>query len=75
MRTAQSAAAAVRIEDVEHTEAETSESQVQVIYGASVQMLPLAGQTISAARPLLEMILRADPRSPIVVNGRQVPAN
>src|SRR5437899_2707354 len=59
----------------EESAAETLDSNVQVIYGASVQTLPLVGQALSAARPLLEMILRANPRSPIVVNGRQVPAN
>src|SRR5262245_13126073 len=51
-----------------------ADTGIQVIYGASVQMLPVAGQTISGARPLLEIILRMDPRSPILVNGHQVPS-
>jgi hypothetical protein len=51
------------------------EANIQVIYGASVQRLPLIGQTVATARPLLEMILRADPRSPILVNGREVRGN
>ena len=67
--------AAVEVETPEQPAPQTCDTNVQVIYGASVQLLPLAGQTISAARPLLEMILRTDPRSPILVNGRQVPAS
>ena len=69
------AIATTEVEVPEESAAEALDTNVQVIYGASVQMLPLAGQALSAARPLLEMILRANPRSPIVVNGRQVPAN
>jgi hypothetical protein len=52
--------------------ADAFDSGVQVIYGASVQALPLVGLRVSDARPLVETILRVDPRSPAVVNGRQV---
>jgi hypothetical protein len=44
----------------------------QVIYGASVQTLALAGRTIAQARPLVETILGVDRRSPALVNGRRV---
>jgi len=71
----QPAAAALAVEIPEESAAQTCDTNVQVIYGASVQTLPLAGQTISAARPLLEMILRADRRSPILVNGQQAASN
>ena len=49
--------------------------EVQVIYGASVQTLALAGLTIAQARPVVETILAVDPRSPALVNGRPVRAN
>lgn len=58
-----------------HTPAADFEDSVQVIYGAGVQALPLVGLRISDARPLLETILRVDPRSPAVINGRQVRAD
>ena len=45
-------------------------SSVQVIYGASVHEMPLAGLRISQCRPLVETILRVDPQSPAVVNGQ-----
>jgi hypothetical protein len=45
---------------------------VEVIYGASVQTLALAGLTVAQARPLVETILAVDPRSPALLNG--VPA-
>jgi hypothetical protein len=45
---------------------------VQVIYGAGVQTLALAGLTIAQARPLVETILSVAPRSPALVNGRPV---
>jgi hypothetical protein len=45
---------------------------VDVIYGASVQSLALAGLTIAQARPLVETILAVDRRSPALVNGRPV---
>jgi len=48
-------------------------SDVQVIYGASVQALPLVGLRISDARPLVTTILRVEPRAPAVVNGHRVP--
>jgi hypothetical protein len=46
--------------------------EVEVIYGASVQTLALAGLTVAQARPLVETILAVHPRSPALVNG--VPA-
>jgi hypothetical protein len=52
----------------------SSESDVQVIYGASVQFLPLVGVTIAQARLLVETILGVDPTSPVLVNGRPVRA-
>ena len=42
---------------------------VEVIYGASVQTLALAGLTVAQARPLVETILAVDPRSPALING------
>ena len=64
----------VALEAPEQSASQACDTNVQVIYGASAQTLPLAGQAISAARPLLEMILRTDRRSPILVNGREVAA-
>jgi hypothetical protein len=49
-----------------------AERGAQVIYGASVQTLALAGRTIAQARPLVETILGVDRRSPVLVNGRRV---
>jgi hypothetical protein len=46
--------------------------EVQVIYGAGLQTLELAGLTIAQARPLVETILRVVPRSPALVNGNPV---
>jgi len=66
---------ATEVQVPEESAPQVPDANVQVIYGASVQVLPLAGQTISAARPLLEMVLRANPRSPILINGAEVPAN
>ena len=43
---------------------------VQVIYGASTQVLALAGLTIGEARPLLVSILSIDRRARALVNGR-----
>jgi hypothetical protein len=48
---------------------------VQVIHGASVQNLALAGLTVAQARPLVETILAVNPRSPALVNGRPVRAS
>jgi hypothetical protein len=45
-------------------------ADVQVIFGASVQTLALAGLTVAEARPLVQTILRADPRTPVLLNGR-----
>ena len=46
---------------------------VQVISGASVQTLGLAGLRISQAREVLSSILQVHPRAPVLVNGREVP--
>lgn len=48
---------------------------VEVIYGASVQTLALAGLTVAQARPLVETILAVDPRSPALLNGVPARAN
>ena len=48
---------------------------MQIVYGASLQNLPLAGQNISHIRPALEMMLRVDARSPMLVNGEPAAAN
>ena len=53
----------------------TREANVQVIYGASVQNLALAGLTLAEARPFVETILSVAPRSPALVNGRPVRAS
>jgi hypothetical protein len=52
-----------------------SARDVQVIYGASVQTLALAGLTLAQARPLVETILAVDHRSPALVNGQTARAN
>jgi hypothetical protein len=48
---------------------------VEVIYGASVQTLALAGLTVAQARPLVETILTVDSRSPALLNGVPARAN
>jgi hypothetical protein len=48
---------------------------VEVIYGASVQTLALAGLTVAQARPLVETILAVNPRSPALLNGAPARAN
>lgn len=60
------------LEKLQDEDAIASESDVQVIHGASVQFLPLAGVTIAHARPLLQTILGIDPQSPVLVKGRRV---
>jgi hypothetical protein len=45
---------------------------VQVISGATVQTLGLAGLRISQAREVLRSILQVDPRTPVLVNGHEV---
>jgi hypothetical protein len=60
------------LEEVEVPEVETPAGDVQVIYGAGVQMLPLAGLQVGAARALLESILQVDPKAPVLVNGKPV---
>jgi hypothetical protein len=44
-------------------------SEAQVIYGASVQALPLAGLMLAQARDVAQAILRVDPRAQALVNG------
>ena len=44
----------------------------QVIYGASVHNLPLAGMTVAQARSAVNTILRVDHRAPALVNGAPV---
>jgi hypothetical protein len=61
-------------DSAETTAARTELSQectreVEVVYGASVQTLALAGLTVAQARPLVETILAVDRRSPVLVNG------
>jgi len=48
------------------------EATVQVISGASVQTLALAGLQVSQARELVATILRIDPRAPVLVDGQPV---
>ena len=43
---------------------------VRIIFGASVQDMPLAGLTVERARELAATILSADRESPVLVNGR-----
>ena len=43
---------------------------VRVIFGASVQDMPLVGLTVARARELAGVILSADRESPVLVNGR-----
>lgn len=43
---------------------------VQVISGASVQSLALAGYAITQARELVAQILGVDPQAPVLVNGQ-----
>ena len=45
---------------------------VQLIYGASVQTLPLVGLRVAEIRPIVQTILRVHPSSPAIVNGRPV---
>ena len=54
----------------EEARAEQPTNDVMVIYGASVQPMPLAGLTVEHVRPLVEVILNVDPESPILINGR-----
>ena len=48
------------------------DEDVQVIFGASVQNLPLVGLSISEARELASTVLQADRRAPLLVNGSRV---
>jgi hypothetical protein len=60
------------LEELEVPEVDTPAGDVQVIYGAGVQMLPLSGLQLGAARALLESILQVDPTAPVLVNGKPV---
>jgi len=51
-------------------EEQAPETNVRVIFGASVQDMPLAGVTVARARELAGTILEVHPRSPVLVNGR-----
>ena len=42
---------------------------VQVIYGAGIQTMPLAGQRVGHAHTLLATMLQADRRAAVLVNG------
>ena len=48
---------------------------VRVIYGAGVQLMPLAGLTIAQAREAAVAILGVDRRAPALVNGRPARAD
>jgi hypothetical protein len=50
-------------------------TSVQVIYGASVQNLPLGGMTVSQARELASALLQVAPRTPFLLNGRPAGAS
>jgi hypothetical protein len=56
----------------QHETLTPGDTDVQVIYGASIQTLPLVGVTIAHARSLLAAILGIDQQSPVLVNGRPV---
>jgi hypothetical protein len=60
--------------DFDHGENEESsqvvEAAVRVIHGASVQTLPMAGLRVAEAARLVHAILRVDPRSAPLINGR-----
>ncbi len=51
-------------------QAEEPERNVQVIYGAGAQTLPLAGLDISQARELVQGIFSLDADTRTLVNGR-----
>ncbi len=42
---------------------------VQVIWGASMQTLELAGMRVEDARRLLQSLLHVDPEAPALING------
>jgi hypothetical protein len=48
------------------------DSNVQVIFGANVQMYPLAGLPVTHARDVLGAILPVGAHDPVLVNGRPV---
>ena len=52
-----------------HDLEEAPQPSVQVIFGASVQQMSLAGLTVGRARELASTILSADASSPVLVNG------
>lgn len=52
-----------------------ADANVQVISGACLQMLPLAGLQISEARQLAESILGVDSRAIVLVNGEPARGN
>jgi len=61
--------------DISPTVEPVQEANVQVISGASVQTLALAGLQVSQARELVETILHVDPHSRVLVNGHPVRPN
>jgi len=48
---------------------------VQVIWGASLQTLQLAGMQIQHARRLLQSLMHIDPAAPALINGEPARAN
>jgi hypothetical protein len=52
----------------------TQGREIQVIFGATAQSFPLAGLQVDRARDLVASILRADGRTPVLVNGRPAEA-
>ncbi len=59
----------------QHETLTPGDTDVQVIYGASIQTLPLVGVTIAHARSLLAAILGIDQQSPSSsTGGRFAPA-
>lgn len=47
-------------------------AHVQVIYGASVQNMPVAGLTVAQAREIAVAVLQVDRRASVLLNGQPV---
>jgi hypothetical protein len=48
---------------------------VQVIWGASVQILELGGMQVQHARQLLQTLMSVDPAAPVLINGAPARGN
>lgn len=74
-RQSETAAATINPHEVVHTTEEICRGSVQVIYGASMQSMPLAGLSAGEARKVVEMVLSVDPKTPVLINGRAARRN